>query len=785
MKILENMLNKWIDIPENILEITNQKIIEVESFEPLNPATNLLIGKVLTCIDHPNSDHLHLTTVDLGDKVEQIVCGAPNVAAGQYVVVAQVGTVLPGNFKIKEAKIRGIESRGMICSLKELGIDDKSLPVELREGIYHFDKEMPIGDSALTHLYQDGFVMELGLTPNRGDLLSVLGFAYDVASMTGQKVKEKNVRIPEIEEKNPYKIEINSRGCGRYYARYVKDLKVKPSPWWLRSALLANDIKPINNIVDISNYVLLEYGTPLHMFDAKKIGSKTILVRDAIDQEKVVTLDDCERTLTKDDLVITNGEQTIAVAGVMGLAKTMITEDTTEVLIEAAYFEPKRIQHTSKRLNLRSDSSLRFERGVDDNRVLSGLERATELLIELADAKVTSGISSAIHHEIKNPGIIVDKNYFNQSLGITLDEKTLLSFFDAYQYEVNIEENTYIIKAPSYRKDILIKADLLEEIARMYGLDNIPMKSVDSPAIGKRTFKQKRIKSLRHQLSDLGLTEVITYSLLAPKDVSLYRNIGEPVSVLLPLSEDKKTLRQSLVNGLIDVISYNQSRQHKDVFIFEIGHCFAKDVEDTYLGIAVSGTWMENKWKKEKVKTDFYFLKGLIEQTFQTIGITFTYEETQEMSSYHPYRQAKVVYKNQAIGYLAELHPNLAKEKDIEQTFVFEINLKSLLGQTYEVDYQMVSKYPYVTRDLAIVIKEDIPAQHILELIKQTVRKQVVSVDIFDIYQGSHIEQGKKSIAFSITFNDDSKTLLSEDVDQLMKKIMKRLQFEYQAESRQ
>jgi phenylalanyl-tRNA synthetase beta chain len=736
MKILENMLKQWIDIPKNILELTNQKIIEVESFEKLNPSTDLTIGKVLTCIDHPNSDHLHLTTVDLGHKVEQIVCGAPNVAAGQYVVVAQVGTVLPGDFEIKEAKIRGIESRGMICSLKELGIDDKSLPIELREGIYHFGKEMPIGTPALPHLYQDGFVMELGLTPNRGDLLSVLGFAYDVASMTGQKVKENKVHISEIDEKNPYEIKIDSDGCGRYYARYVKDLKVKPSPWWIRSALLANDIKPINNIVDISNYVLLEYGTPLHMFDAEKIGSKTILVRDAFDQEKVVTLDEEERILTKDDLVITNGKEPIAVAGVMGLADSMITEDTTEVLIEAAYFEPKRIQHTSKRLGLRSDSSLRFERGIDENRVLQGLERATELLIELADAKVTKGVSQAIHHEKTNPEIIVDKNYFNQSLGISLDEKTLLSYFKAYNYEVKIESNTYHIKAPSYRTDILINADLLEEIARMYGLDNIPMQSVDSPAIGKRTLKQMRIKNLRHALAELGLNEVITYALLAPKDVHLYQNIGEPVSVLLPLSEDKKTLRQSVVNGLIDVISYNQSRQHDDVFIFEIGHCFAKDKEVMHLGIAGSGTWLENKWQKEKVETDFYFFKGLIEHTFKPLNIAFTYEETNEMTNYHPYRQAKVMFKGKVIGYLAELHPSVAKEKDIKQTFVFEINLNPILEEKVEVDYQVVSKYPNVTRDLAIVIHEDIPAQKVLELIEQTVRKQIVSIDVFDVYQG-------------------------------------------------
>ena len=784
MKILEYMLKEWIDIPDNILALTNQKIIEVESFEKLNTSTKLVIGKVLTCEDHPNSDHLHVTTVDLGFKVEQIVCGASNVAAGQFVVVAQVGSVLPGDFEIKEAKIRGIESRGMICSLKELGLDDKSLPIELREGIYHFGKEMPIGTPALPHLYQDGFVMELGLTPNRGDLLSVLGFAYDVASMTGQKVKTKTFSIKESDDKNPFEIKIDSNGCGRYYARYIKDLKVKPSPWWLRSALLANDIKPINNIVDISNYVLLEYGTPLHIFDAKKLGSQSILVRDAHPNETVITLDDEERVLTTDDVVITNGEKPVAVAGVMGLANTMITEDTTECFIEAAYFEPKRIQQTSKRLGLRSDSSLRFERGIDETRVIQGLERATELLIELADAKVTQGIAQAIHHENPNPVIKIEKTYFNQTLGITLDEKALKSYFDAYNYEMKEEANHYFIKAPSYRMDILIKADLLEEIARMYGLDNIPMKSVDSPSLGKRTFKQRRIKAIRHALADLGLHEVITYALLASKDVHRYGQKGEAVSVLMPLSEDKKTLRQSVVNGLIDVISYNQSRQNDDVFIFEIGNCFAEDIEEMHVGVAISGSWLANKWQKEKVNVDFFFLKGLVEKIFQPLGINFTYEAKKDIRAYHPYRQAHVIYNNKKMGYLAELHPEVAKEKDINQTFIFEINLTSLLDEQTTVDYQVVSKYPKVTRDLAIVVNEDIPAHQILALIEQTVRKNIIGIDIFDVYQGSHIEKGKKSIAFSMTFSDDTKTLLSEDVDQLMKKIIKRLQFEYQADIR-
>ena len=333
MKILENILKTFIDVPDNMLELTNQKIIEVESFGPINEATQLVIGKVLTCEDHPNSDHLHVTTVDLGDRIEQIVCGAPNVAKDQYVIVAQVGTILPGNFQIKATKIRNVESNGMICSLAELGFEEKVIPDLYKDGIFYFNEAKPLGTPALAHLAQDGWVMELKLTPNRGDLLSHLGFAYDLGSMTDQPVRLPQIHIEELGKNNPYQVKIETEGCGLYYARYFEQVTIKESPWWLKSALLASDINPINNVVDISNYVLIEYGTPLHMFDAAKINSKTIIIRDAYAKEKVVTLDEVERELIKDDVCITANDEVIAVGGVMGLESTMIDEKTTSVLL--------------------------------------------------------------------------------------------------------------------------------------------------------------------------------------------------------------------------------------------------------------------------------------------------------------------------------------------------------------------------------------------------------------------------------------------------------------------
>lgn len=781
MKITERMLKEWVNIPQNILEITNQKIIEVDSFGPLNTATKLVVGHVLTCEDHPNSDHLHVTTVDLGDRVDQIVCGASNVAKDQYVIVAQVGTVLPGDFAIKATKIRGVESNGMICSLQELGLDDKYIPAAFKDGIFAFAEPKEIGKPGLEALALEGWVMELDLTPNRGDLLSVLGFAYDLASMTGQKINLPQYKISETEKTNPIKIEINTDGCGRYYARHFESLTVKESPWWIKSALLANDMKPINNVVDISNYVLLEYGTPLHMFDAKKVGTNHILVRDAKDGEKVISLDEEERILNPLDVVITNTKEVIAICGVMGLLNTMIDEKTTSVILEAAYFDPKRILQTSKRLNLRSESSLRFERGIDDERVLLGLERATELLIELADAKVSKNVNHCIHHEVINPEIIVSKDYFNEKLGISLSEKELTSYFDAYNYQYKVNKDSFIIQAPSYRKDILIKADLLEEIARMYGLDNIPMHTIDQEAAGKLTFKQKRLRGLRHHLANLGLNEIISYSLIAPSDVHRYQNLGESVSVLMPLSEDKKTLRQSLVHGLLETISYNQSRQQSNVAVFEMGNCFAKDLETLHLGIAFSGTWHKNPWNKISFKPDFHVLKGLLDSIFNPINIYFSYVPTNHIESYHPYRQANVVYQDKVIGQITELHPLETKKLGIDTTVLVDIDLAPLLEQHQQTLYQPISKYPNVERDLAIVVDSHVNADDLIQMIKQTAKKNLVKIDVFDVYTGSHIEEGKKSIAFSLVFNDVDKTLENEDVEQLMKKITNRLTFSYQA----
>lgn len=781
MKILESMLRQWIAVPEDIVSLTNQKIIEVEAFEPVNPATRLVIGHVLTCQPHPNAEKLSVTTVDIGDRIEQIVCGAANVAAGQYVITAQVGTVLPGDFEIKAVTIRGVESRGMICSLEELGFDDEDIPALYRGGIFFFDQPQTIGAPALPAIGQQGFVMTLGLTPNRADLLSVLGYAYDVAAMTNQSIRLPQIAIKENGPDNPVKVDIKTKGCGHYYARYFSGVKIAESPLWLKSALLECGIQPINNVVDISNYVLLEYGTPLHMFDAKKVKTDKIVVRDAKPGETVISLDEETRMLEKDDVVITDGKAPIAIGGVMGLLNTMIDEQTDTVILEAAYFDPKRIMKTSKRLDLKSESSLRFERGVDEARVIMGLERATELLVQLAEATVYKGIAAAVREERKRPKINFQKTYPYDALGIHLSEDEVVSYLRRYNYDITIKSDHYSVVPPSYRNDIGIDADVLEEIARIHGLNNIPTTPLQSIASGKLTTQQKRLRAIRHGLAVLGLNEIISYSLIAPSEVHRYRNLGEPVSVLAPLSEDKKTLRQSLLHGLLEAVRYNQARQTDDVAVFEIGHLFAKDSESNWIGAAISGTWHHHPWNKEAIKVDFFLMKGLVDRLFNSLGIHVEYVKGHQHDHFHPHKQADIHYDGHAIGRIAELHPLEADRLDIKNTVLFELNLEPLLDRYTNLIYQPVSRYPNIERDLAVVVDDDVAAADLMALIRQTAQKRLVSLTVFDVYKGETIESGRKSIAFRLVFNDASKTMDAAEADKLIAQISTRLATEQRA----
>lgn len=772
MKIIENNLKQFIDIPSNIAELTNSFITEVESFGPLTNINNLVIGHVLEKEKHPDADTLNILKVDLGnDYIEQIVCGAPNVDKGQYVIVAKIGAILPGDFVIKKSKIRGIESNGMVCSLQELGIDEKLIPEAFKKGIYYFEEVKEVGSNALTHLSLDGFTMELSLTPNRADLLSHYGYANDLAAVLGKKITLPSITIKEDSKKNDLSVVIESNNTNSYYARLFSNLEVKDSPWWIKSFLLAMGCQPINNVVDITNYILYTYGIPMHAFDAKKFGTKTIVIKDNKEKQNIVTLDGKTYTITNDEILITNGTNAMALGGVMGLENSMITNDSTDVILEVASFNAKTINEVSKKLNLKSDSSLRFERGIDEAVMQQALQHATSLLIEYANATVLSGIASDTRVTVTNPKIEIDPISIAKYMGNDISKEAIIDILERLNY--TIEDNKkLVVTAPTYRHDIYEDHDVLEEVVRLYGMDQVENKPLLVTGLGQLTNKQVINRRLRHYLANIGFNEVVTYGMLKEENVKKYNDLGDILSVLKPLTIDRKSMRQSLLNGLEDVVKYNRARNYNNINIFEIGHVYAKDVEHNYLSVALSSPLQSTLWKKETDKIDFYYLSGILNNIMSILNVDYELVVSNN-EALHPYQQASILIKGQKVGIIGLVHP----KQMLKPVYVFELDL-DLINNPNKFKYTTISKFPNVERDIAVVLDNTVEVKEVLRLINQTAKKQLVDLRVFDIYTGDHVGENQKSVAVRMTFNDPNKTLEGSDVDKLVNKIVKRIEFE-------
>lgn len=778
MIITTNQLKRYLNVPSDLEIITNQNICETAGYKPSSTASNIVVGLVETCIAHPNSDHLSITTVNVGKKeILQIVCGAPNVAAGQYVIVAKVGAVLPGNFEIKESSIRGVESFGMICSLQELGF--QTVPEKYQNGIFHFPKPKPLGQDGLVALNYDDDILELDLTPNRSDLLSVIGYAYDLAAMTNQTIQLPKYEIKEVFIKNQMVVDITTSGCYEYNARVI-EVEIEESPWWMQAELLKRGIKPINNVVDISNIVLFEYGTPLHMFDADTFGSNQILIRDAYKDEEVITLDGEKHLLNQDDVVITNGSKPVALAGVMGLENSMITNQTKRVILEAANFDPSRIRKTAARLNISTDSSIRFERGVDSNMVRKALDYALYLLMLYARGDIYYGVARKVNKEFMPKVITITPSYINNNLGINLTQDDIRDIFLKYGFEVNEVNNHLEVIVPSRRLDIEIKADLLEEVGRLYGYDNIKAKSLKDNLAGGQTKSDTKQDMIRSYLTNLGFNEIISYSLIRESDVHNYQNIGPIYKVLKPLTEDRKALRQSLINGLLSTYNYNKDRKNENINLFEIGNVYSKGLEQLNLAILLSGSLVNSLWQKKGNEPNFYDLKGILEGLLNKFGLNYELKPTNEVKYFHPNRQANILIDSKVVGKIANIHPKVASKN----VYVLELNLTDLLELEYKNTYEPISKYPNMVRDVAFIIDQAVSLEKIEFIIKQTARKYLINLELFDVYVGENIGQNKRSLAYRLTFNNTVKTLESDDIDKIMSSLRHRLQFELKAEIR-
>ncbi len=791
MKVSKNWLREYLKLDsysdEELFASINAHVCEIETYQKFVTATNLTIGLVHECVMHPDSDHLHVCQVEVSpNEIKQIVCGAPNVAAGKKVIVANIGAVLPGDFKIKPSKIRGVESNGMLCSLQELGIEEKYIDEEFKNGIYLFDEEAPIGGDPLKYLGFDDTVIDLDLTSNRSDLLSIEGVAYDLGAALNQHIYPVEPELKEEKKKNDVTVEIQTDGCYKYLARTIEDITIAPSPQWLKARLIVSGIRPINNVVDVTNYVLMELGQPLHAFDKAVLGNH-IIVRNAHPGEKLVTLDEIERVLEPSDVVIANEKEALCLGGVMGGLHSEVEPSTKTVVLEAAYFDPLCVRKTSSRLGLKSESSIRFERKIDYDRVERALDYAAQLICELSGGKVLNGVASQIRKEIEPQSVNITTEQINHVLGTDLNDSMVENYFKRLDYCYTKEGLVYTIVLPSRRMDLEPSIqDIIEDVARMHGYDQIPTTLAESGSKGGLTYKQKMLRFTRMTLASMGFNETVSYSLVNKKDLYHYTLAeGNPIEVLMPMTEDRAVMRQSLLNGLMDAIRYNRARKVEDLAFFEIGNSYCMDGETLMLAGAMCGTFVSEQWKgKDNYPADFYVLKGLLDAYFERLNVKVAYQPYQDLKSFHPGRTAAIYLENQMIGVIGELHPRFAKSQDLLGVVAFEIQLEPVLMAHKRFSYQPLNKYPSVTRDLAIVLQKDILAEDVLAVVRQTVKKNLVHAEVFDVYVGEKVKEDEKSLAIKLTLEDRTKTLESEDVDKIIKSVLNRLEYHFHARLR-
>ncbi|HEI7336675.1 TPA: phenylalanine--tRNA ligase subunit beta [Staphylococcus aureus] len=788
MLISNEWLKEYVTIDDsvsNLAERITRTGIEVDDLiDYTKDIKNLVVGFVKSKEKHPDADKLNVCQVDIGeDEPVQIVCGAPNVDAGQYVIVAKVGGRLPGGIKIKRAKLRGERSEGMICSLQEIGISSNYIPKSFESGIYVFSEAQVPGTDALQALYLDDQVMEFDLTPNRADALSMIGTAYEVAALYNTKMTKPDTTSNELElsANDELTVTIENEDKVPYYsARVVHDVTIEPSPIWMQARLIKAGIRPINNVVDISNYVLLEYGQPLHMFDQDAIGSQQIVVRQANEGEKMTTLDDTERELLTSDIVITNGQTPIALAGVMGGDFSEVKEQTSNIVIEGAIFDPVSIRHTSRRLNLRSESSSRFEKGIATEFVDEAVDRACYLLQTYANGKVLKDrVSSGELGAFITP-IDITADKINRTIGFDLSQNDIVTIFNQLGFDTEINDDVITVLVPSRRKDITIKEDLIEEVARIYGYDDIPstLPVFDKVTSGQLTDRQYKTRMVKEVLEGAGLDQAITYSLVSKEDATAFSmQQRQTIDLLMPMSEAHASLRQSLLPHLIEAASYNVARKNKDVKLFEIGNVFFANGEGElpdqveYLSGILTGDYVVNQWQGKKETVDFYLAKGVVDRVSEKLNLEFSYRRA-DIDGLHPGRTAEILLENKVVGFIGELHPTLAADNDLKRTYVFELNFDALMAVSVGyINYQPIPRFPGMSRDIALEVDQNIPAADLLSTIHAHGGNILKDTLVFDVYQGEHLEKGKKSIAIRLNYLDTEETLIDERVSKVQAEI--------------
>lgn len=780
---LKDYVNTQQFPPAELAEKITRSGIEVDAIiDRSHGMTNIVVGYVASCVKHPEADKLSICQVDVGEETAQIICGAPNIAQGQKVIVARPGAKLPGGIKIKKAKLRGEESNGMICSLQELGIESKLVPKAYAEGIYVLPEDAETGSDVITNFHLDDTVLEFDLTPNRADAMSMIGVAYEVGAILSEDVQLPEISYKEAVDRASSMLTVTvdaPEANPLYVAKVVRNIKVQESPMWLQQRLMAAGIRPHNNVVDVTNFVLMEYGQPLHAFDYDLLETGNITVRQATEGETIRTLDDVERKLAAHQLVITNGEKPVAIAGVMGGANSEVSDSTTTVVIESAYFEPGSVRQTSRDHGLRSDASTRFEKGVDPNRVIPAAERAAQLLSQLAGGEVLAG--SVVFDELnKEEKIIkVSPDFINSRLGMKISFEDMWDILNRLKFNTEAANGQLVISVPTRRQDIQIPEDIIEEIARLYGYDEIPatLPEAETTPGGLTPYQAKR-RIVRNLMEGAGLLQTTTYSLTSVKSAKQFAlDETETTRLLMPMSEERSILRQSLLPHLLESVTYNTARRMDSVALYETGSVFLKGDdellnEQEHLAVAITGLWVDNSWQGEKKPVDFFVLKGLVESLGEKLGVNFTFERGQ-MDDLHPGRTAFIMLNDERIGVIGQLHPSEQKTRDLKTTIVMELNLAALLDlETDALVYTPVPRYPSMSRDIALVLSKDVEAATIETTIRNAGGKLLKDVRVFDLYEGDKMEEGKKSVAFSLTYFDPEKTLTDEEVTNAHEKVL-------------
>ena len=774
-----NWVKDYIDLEGEDLKELATKVtkagINVEAVIS-NHINNLVIGEVEECEMHPDSDHLHVCMVNVGKEEVQIVCGAPNVRKGIKVIVALPGAILPGDFEIKAGKIRGVESNGMICALFELGLEEKTEETYAK-GIHELPLDAPVGKDAIDYLGCGDTLYELDVHKHRNnDCYYHIGFAHEIGTVLGKKVKYPESKYTEINDdvNNYVTLKIETDRCPYYLGKMVRNVKICESPEWIKKRITSAGMRPINNVVDISNFVMLEYGQPTHFFDADKLG-KIVAVRDAKENEKLVTLDEVERTLTPNDIVITDGEKPTCIAGVMGGLNTEVDENTKNIFIEAAIFDAFSITKTSSRLNLKSEASKRYGKGLNYEYTIAAMDRCCSLLEQYASGEVLSG--KVLHDKVDKTEKVIDvtTSDLNNVLGMNMTDQDVEMQLDKLDFKYELNGGKFHIVIPRRRLDVEAnKADLAEEIGRLYGYNNL---EDTLPKVGTKrgvyVGDVKLRKNISRRLRELGLTEVRTYTLTDEKTANMFNYDNKGVLALPnPMSSDKGYVRTSIIPSLLETYTYNKSRKVEDINIYEISKTYdAEYKEDHKVAMLMNGSYITNIVNGLNVKVDFYMLKGIVENLFKYLGFKnrYTFEKA-EINELHPGVSAKILIDRQEVGIIGKINPTLYKDDiyvcELSMTKLYSYSIKSL-------KFKEASKYPSIKKDVAFIVNNEVTNKELEEAIKKAGGRLLDNIDIFDIYRD--IKPGKKSMAYNLTFKDDTRTLSDEEVMEVFNNIINKV----------